>query len=70
MALEKPAETENVENGDAYDYDTGDYLGQLEPVASPISGEVTVEIAVWHNGKYYVYKLDRKELPHESSTGT
>jgi hypothetical protein len=47
------------ENGDIYEETTGDYLGQLEPITAP-GHPIILELAIFHNGDFYVYKLDRK----------
>ena len=49
-----------TENGDVYDEDSGDYLGTIEPIVSPTTNKITLELAVFHAGEWYIYKLDRK----------
>ncbi len=48
-----------VENGDTFDEDTGAYLGQVE---LENSSSFPVQISIFQDGAYFVYKLDSKQL--------
>lgn len=47
-----------MDNGDTFDETTGSSLGSLDFETIPLS--FPVEISVYQNGCWYVYKLDRK----------
>lgn len=57
VAEEKKAE--KIVNGDVYDEDTGEHLGSIDPLVSALTQNFTMELAVYHNGRWYVFKLDR-----------
>lgn len=50
-----------VERGDTFDEDTGAFLGQLSEITTETVHRFPVQIAVYLDGYYYIYKLDRKE---------
>lgn len=61
--LESAINFGDVSNGDCYDEDTGEYLGQLEsgliegtvPMTGP-DAAIPAQISMYFNGYYYVFK--------------
>lgn len=58
----------NVSNGDTFDEDANTYLGQITEADDSMLKAPPVNISVFLNGYFYVYKMERRYEQEQEST--